>query len=101
MGEGRVETPQPRQGRGEHAGAGAGVQVRLVVDMEPLRPVCAGHIRRRAYQPGAEAAPLPVRVHRRIEQNGVGPTIPGQVDDAEPKPNTMQRRSSVSRARVS
>ena len=57
--------------------------MRLEIDMQPARPALPGELDRSGHQGGADALALRIRIDDGVEQEGVLPAVPGDIDEAD------------------
>ena len=86
----RAERDQPRRGLAKPAAAIELGQVRLEIDMQPLRPARPGRRRCRPHQPRGNALPPILPIDAGIEDECVHAAIPRHIDEPH-QPLTIKR----------
>jgi hypothetical protein len=74
---------EPCLGTPETALSVEALQVRFEVHVEPFDAVIPGHLDRAPHQPFADAATTRIRMYGYVEQESMGPSIPGQIGESD------------------
>ena len=81
-----AQPKQPGPGRGKAAAAVEGLELRLIIDMQPFGTALTRRFGDAAHQLGRDTAAAEIGMHRRIEQERMDAAVLGDVDEADQRP---------------